>query len=1356
MIPIPPTSHGCLGSSFAKAFSRPIAHAIGGLTLAAGLLIAPGGNARAADNNSVVFSLSFDHGLEPEIAEGNPSGKYLRTDEDPRFVPGLKGKGFLTGKSKQGLEFAAEGNVPQEEGTVAFWMKGLPGVTWNKVDQQHHCAFYLNGSNGNLILYKYFQYAHTWLFGEFFSGDQKRSTSHIILPAYSEDEWHLFAFTWKGSEVSLYLDAELAGTKVDFQFPTLSKTSKFILGECMEMPGEDLRMEERVMDEVAIYRQALSAHEIAGIYRTQGEVAPRQKLSLGRTRQTIAIDGRIEPDEWREATVAPVAIDLAHGRVTDTPSQVWLTYDAQNLYLAFRSPLPESDLANPHMKLLAGFFKKDRLTHDESVDDDDSLELLLVPNPNAKDGGDCHRMVVNTVDTTYDYVLRGSGEIDLKWNPSWQVKSRVDAAGWNLEARIPFSAFGAGAPADGTVWKVNFSRIWRQLRTEKDSWNFGRRASLRGEPEKFSLGELVFRGDRNVAVRPVALGPLFRGDLDLKLELTGPRTGTAQTRIAVSSSEGVVTNKTTTVSAERPVTWTLQKNLTETDSLWVRLQATDPGSTNVYYGLELPLYLKKDLSFRLRSYPSTNRLRVEGDFSRLAVAPAEVKGTIEIRAGDRVETKTFLPKSTAVAEEFDVSKLPTGPCEIVLSLHKGPALMARQKLSFDKKARPEWFGNSLGQSADVPPPWTPLQVRETDTVCSWGREYAYGGKLLPVQIQTQGAGILARPMTLTLVTDKKTTELNTLPSKQSAPEQSATRVAWKKDAKTDALRVECASSTEFDGMNWTELRVIPTHGKVKIQSLILTLPLKKEWATLINAYDYSLRDTGALRPDGWSGSLRPLWLGNETGGVQFFAESSLAWVTDNRQKELEVVRDGNETLLKVNLINAPFVLESERTFAFGFEATPVRPAPPDYRRWRIGNSSYVSSVTPEKGIEVLQAWHTSWAKVYHSISGEESYPLPGPRCTPGAFDGSLPDGRKTFAFPYFQICQAWAESPEFKQFGDEWLNNIHDVYMPAPGSPASDRTMPVCPAARSFEDFTVWGLRQLQTRSKPRGYYLDVSQPGPCNNIHHGCGQIVEGSSAIQTTFNIRGAREMVKRLYIDLKHERSDGMIIYHNSGMICLPALGFADLIVDGENFNSLLDRKQNRGYENVLGLATYRAEYMGHNFGPKVALLPEFGRSISRSEAAQVGPQHQEYLHGLILLHDSQIWLCDFLYDDAVARRLYEALARYDFALASYEFIPYWRQTVTQPLNPKTTVASFYADRTKKRTLLVAMNLTGKAAGLRLELNAQQLGLDLSRIEVRNVCHSEPVKLDGNVLTIASCPSHAYRLIALEEKPEIKTSG
>ena len=58
-----------------------------------------------------------------------------------------------------------------------------------------------------------------------------------------------------------------------------------------------------------------------------------------------------------------------------------------------------------------------------------------------------------------------------------------------------------------------------------------------------------------------------------------------------------------------------------------------------------------------------------------------------------------------------------------------------------------WFGNRVGITDTVPAPWTPLVV-EGSAVRPWGRTYRFDRSLLPTEVVTREATVLAAPITL--------------------------------------------------------------------------------------------------------------------------------------------------------------------------------------------------------------------------------------------------------------------------------------------------------------------------------------------------------------------------------------------------------------------------------------------------------------------------------------------------------------------------------------------------------------------------------------------------------------------------------
>ena len=151
--------------------------------------------------------------------------------------------------------------------------------------------------------------------------------------------------------------------------------------------------------------------------------------------------------------------------------------------------------------------------------------------------------------------------------------------------------------------------------------------------------------------------------------------------------------------------------------------------------------------------------------------------------------------------------------------------------------------------------------------------------------------------------------------------------------------------------------------------------------------------------------------------------------------------------------------------------------------------------------------------------------------------------------------------------------------------------------------------------------------------------------------------------------------------SGQVNMPVLAFCDAMIDGENYVSLLDRKDNRGYEKVLTLEQFAAEYAAqNNFGPYSVVLPQFSRSgaIRADEWEELGYQHAEYLLGLIFLHNSQLWYPAYIPVEPT-NRLYLAFDKYGLT-GAWSYVGYWKQSVAQL--PEDVKASFFVAPDRRR--------------------------------------------------------------------------
>jgi len=649
--------------------------------------------------------------------------------------------------------------------------------------------------------------------------------------------------------------------------------------------------------------------------------------------------------------------------------------------------------------------------------------------------------------------------------------------------------------------------------------------------------------------------------------------------------------------------------------------------------------------------------------------------------------------------------------DVKVDVLNGNTVVLEKDLVYDKKPLPVWLGNTLGISATPPPPWDKVQVdKQSDILSISGREYQYDYNMFPSQIVNRGKNMLAAPMQLVLSEGNQQISSNVKDVKTQWVEVNPNRATSLRTETLGDFTVSSNSYVEFDGMNWTTLKVTPDKKQAALDGLTFEIPIGSDWAKLMTLGhdDYDLKQTGTLPKAGWKGAAETMpWIGNGDGGIQLFQESTAFW---KGSKTVEVLPDENgRTLIKVHFIDVKTELDKPFEISFGWITSPTRPEAKDHRDRRFLSDSALQYFKTtdnylQKAVAVnpdIKSWITWWQGWWWKAKGYEGNPdaggsLPVPRddLDPNSGVRDFEGIPITYA-PYFRLTNMFTtNSPWFQQFGDEWVPDVNKVIH---SEDPQDFTY-VSQASRSLRDFYAWGFNQLLTKTNTQAIYYDLSAMRSDTNIYHGAGvKMADGS--IEPTFNILGMRESMKRLYTLLKEKNPHGLVIYHMSGEPMLPFGSFADEFLDGENLYAQLDRKENRGYEKILPIDKFRAEYSAqNNFGPETLFLPEFERaqSIRKDEWKTLGYGHMDYLLGLILLHDSNVswgWM-----DISHITKVYTAIDATGLN-GNWEFVPYWDQKYFSL--PSGVYDSLYQSPDSKKVLLVIMNTSGKDQEINLPM-------------------------------------------------------
>ncbi len=215
--------------------------------------------------------------------------------------------------------------------------------------------------------------------------------------------------------------------------------------------------------------------------------------------------------------------------------------------------------------------------------------------------------------------------------------------------------------------------------------------------------------------------------------------------------------------------------------------------------------------------------------------------------------------------------------------------------------------------------------------------------------------------------------------------------------------------------------------------------------------------------------------------------------------------------------------------------------------------------------------------------------------------------------------------------------------------------------------------------------------------------------------------------MWVMVHQLRPEGLISHHMSGDLYLVTQSFSDIVIDGENYTGLL--KDN--YYGLLPLDKFRAEFMGHQWGPATAFLPEFSRAQltdAGKELYQSPAKIPEVRHlaGMIFLHDSLPWPA---YSDLTPYATIWA-AQDELGWGDeVEFLPYWKNTAV--LKPMTDdlVASIY--RHGRKALIVLFNNRDTDAQARLSFDLQALKVPAQAL--RDFETGETYPLSGGVATV-----------------------
>ncbi len=220
-------------------------------------------------------------------------------------------------------------------------------------------------------------------------------------------------------------------------------------------------------------------------------------------RGPVTLDGRLDEDAWKQAT--PVSdfkqYDPDHDAPATERTEVRFLFDDDALYVGARL----TDSQGP-----AGITST--VVRRDAFFNSDYFEVVI-------DGFHDHLgrayFQVNPSGSRTDMLGVGNSCCDSGWDPVWEAKTSMDATGWSVEMRIPFSQLRFSRDSLQT-WGLQIRRYLKR-RQETDQWSMWTRTE-NGGPARFGHleGLRIAHTTRNLELLPYVASQASRVQADAR------------------------------------------------------------------------------------------------------------------------------------------------------------------------------------------------------------------------------------------------------------------------------------------------------------------------------------------------------------------------------------------------------------------------------------------------------------------------------------------------------------------------------------------------------------------------------------------------------------------------------------------------------------------------------------------------------------------------------------------------------------------------------------------------------------------------------------------------------------------------
>ena len=669
--------------------------------------------------------------------------------------------------------------------------------------------------------------------------------------------------------------------------------------------------------------------------------------------------------------------------------------------------------------------------------------------------------------------------------------------------------------------------------------------------------------------------------------------------------------------------------------------------------------------------------------------------------------------------------LPLGDYTASLRLQDAAGkVLATQSEPFRIVTTDTWAeAEKLGLEPEVPPPFESVRVA-AQTVQAGTSTIQLGPDGLPLSLRVFDEPVLRGAARLTGL--GRPSQLNLTSQTAGA----ARFVALYRNG------VTLESRYEFDGLAWFDLR-IPSGVTAPGQAIELVVPLPASRAKYLNAASPALsahqRIEGYVnlpQSDGvlWQTEqfLPAVWVGDDHGGLGWFAESDCDWDSGDRPP-IRVERQGDEVRLVCRLRSG---LASQRKLhlSWGFQATPVRRLEPGWRakRW-LASADITKYFLVLKQLELDQTPADPPSGEIAYLYGYNHFCNTLPH-DPAFFAKMLDQVRRlgVYGCPYTDILD-YEESS-----GIDLLGKVCAMEPGGRFAAASTSARGAVPAGRPA-DWYLWFAHHLAQTYGLNGFYVDEAW------VHPGTGPASAGIGYVKPdgtrgqSWPLLARREMLRRLRNVFASTGRPFWIILHLSSARFPPLTSMGDQLLLGEEFYTLVTRDP--VYAHSLTPDRLRAAFLPGSMGIPTVVIPQFKASGPRMKDPQLA---RGYL-AAALPHDLLTWPVFIEHSTVLAAR--KTLVDHGVDRADTEFRGYWQSGRPVSDAPEGILVSAYLTREGGRlqSVLIVSNVTDEAQP-NLKLTLVPPGPDATPTVIEG-----EGKLVGEVLTVG-VPAQDFRIVVL----------